>query len=36
MTWSVPTVPDAEDESPYEICHFKPLESLYVEDFLGS
>ena len=33
---SVPTVPDAEDWSPYWICHVLPDDSLKVEDFEGS
>ena len=36
MTLSVPTMPDAEEESPYEICHLELFCSLYVEDFVGS
>ena len=36
VTLSVPTVPDAEEESPYEICHFEPFATLYVDDLVGS
>lgn len=35
-TVSVPTVPEAEEESPYEICHLELLAALKVEDFFGS
>lgn len=35
-TVSVPTVPEAEEESPYEICHLELLAALKVEDFVGS
>lgn len=36
LTVSVPTVPEAEEESPYEICHLEDLEALKVDDFVGS
>lgn len=35
VTVSVPTVPEAEEESPYEICHLEVLEALKVDDFSG-
>lgn len=36
VTVSVPTVPEAEEESPYEIFHLDVLEALKVDDFAGS
>lgn len=36
VTLSVPTVPDAELESPYEICQLSPEEVWNVEDLEGS
>ena len=35
-TLSVPTVPEAEELSPYEIFHDAPLVALYVLDLVGS
>lgn len=35
-TTSVPTVPEADEESPYEIFHVEPVDFLNVEDFFGS
>jgi hypothetical protein len=31
----MPTVPEAEDESPYEICQLDPLWFLKVDDLEG-
>jgi hypothetical protein len=36
VTLSVPTVPEAEEESPYEIFQLEPFWFLKVEDFEGS
>jgi hypothetical protein len=36
VTLSVPTVPEADDESPYEIFHVDPFCVLNVEDLEGS
>lgn len=36
VTLSVPTSPEAEDWSPYEIFQVEPVCFLNVDDFLGS
>jgi hypothetical protein len=35
VTLSVPTLPDAVEESPYAIFQVEPLVALKVEDFFG-
>lgn len=36
VTLSVPTSPEAEELSPYEIFHCEPVEALKVDDLEGS